>query len=433
MRHVQLWHGSYRVRKPIPKALQAVVRRGQYLTRSLGTADPREADKRAPAVLAEFQAILDRAERVVRGDVQLCCMMACLPKADLLKPQGDEPELLKISGHAPPPEPTSPVVPFATIIDAWALEHPNPKTKDDYTAKCRKLTDFLGYDDAARATPEEIVRFKRHLLTSGFAPKSVQNVFAGVKTIFKFGVINKEITTDPTAGITYKAKRDPKRKRLPFTFDDAKLILTAARDAGPEIFFPNLIASLSGARLAEVVEARTDDIEMIDGRWCLHIREDNREENQTVKTEASIRTIPLHDEIIRRGFIEYVDSLPRGPMFPQYRTNKYNRRNDHASKVNSGFVRKLGIKDRRKAPMHSWRHYAKTYFKNDPLVKEEIHDQSPAMDRTAKAGGMEFTSCELWPKPSPACQIPCGKAVRPRSGNDGAPLWRGRRDSPTSS
>ncbi len=374
MRHVQLWHGSHRVRKPIPKALQAVVRRGQYLTRSLGTADPREADKRAPAVLAEFQAILDRAERIVRGDVQVCCIMACLPKADLLKPQGDEPELLKISGHASAPEPTSPVVPFATIIDAWALEHPNPKTKDDYTEKCRKLTDFLGYDDAARVTPEEIVRFKRHLLTSGFAPKSVQNVFAGVKTIFKFGVANKEITTDPTGGITYKAKRDPKRKRLPFTFDDAKLILTAARKAGPEIFFPNLIASLSGARLAEVVEAHTDDIEMIDGRWCLHIREDNREENQTVKTEASVRTVPLHDEIIRQGFIEYVHSLPSGPMFRQYRTNKYNRRNDHASKVNSEFVRNLGITDRRKAPMHSWRHFAKTYFKNDPRVKEEIHD-----------------------------------------------------------
>ena len=179
MRHVQLWHGSYRVRKPIPKALKAAIGRGQYLTRSLGTADPREADKRAPAVLAEFQAILDRAERIVRGDVQVCCIMACLPKADLLKPQGDEPELLKISGHASAPEPTSPVVPFATIIDAWALEHPNPKTKNYHTGKCRKLSDFLGYDDAARVTPEEIVRFKKHLLTSGFAPKSVQNVFPG--------------------------------------------------------------------------------------------------------------------------------------------------------------------------------------------------------------------------------------------------------------
>src|SRR5467141_3983730 len=47
------------------------------------------------------------------------------------------------------------------------------------------------------------------------------------------------------------------------------------------------------------------------------------------------------------------------------------------------------------------------------------------MDRTAKAGGMEFTSCELWPKPSPACQIRCGKSVRPPSGNGGAPRRRG--------
>jgi integrase len=101
----------------------------------------------------------------------------------------------------------------------------------------------------------------------------VQNVFAGVKTIFRFSANNRKIATDPTAGITYKAKRDPKKRRLPFTFDEAKLILTAARSAGPEIFFPNLIASLSGARLAEVVEAHTDDIEMIDGRWCLHIRD----------------------------------------------------------------------------------------------------------------------------------------------------------------
>jgi integrase len=338
MRHVQFWHGTYRVRKPIPKALQAAARRGQYLTRSLGTADPREADKRAPAVLAAFQAILDRAERIIRGDVQVCCVMACLPKEELLglaNPEAHEVEMIEISGHGAPPEPISCVVPFARIIDAWALEHPNPKTKDDFTAKCRKLTDFLGYDDAARVTPEEIVAFKEHLLKSRFAPKSVQNVFAGVKTIFRFGVNNKKIATDPTAGITYKARRDAKRKRLPFTFDEARLILTSARNAGPEIFFPNLIAALSGARLAEVVEAHTDDIEMIDGRWCLHIREDNRDENQTVKTESSVRTLPLHDEIVRQGFIAYVHSLPRGPMFPQYRTNKYNRRNDYASTVSS--------------------------------------------------------------------------------------------------
>src|SRR5229473_1236771 len=38
----------------------------------------------------------------------------------------------------------------------------------------------------------------------------------------------------------------------------------------------------------------------------------------------------------------------------------YNRRNDSASKEDSNFIRGLGITDRRKAPMHPWRHYFKT-------------------------------------------------------------------------
>jgi integrase len=395
MRHVQFWHGTYRVRKPIPKALQAIARRGQYLTRSLGTADPREADKRAPAVLAEFQEILDRAERIMLGDVQVYCMMAGLPKEHLLalaNLRADEQDLLlNFAGHGLPAEPTSRVVPFATIIDAWALEHSNPKTKDDYTAKCRKLTDFLGYDDAARVTPEEIVRFKKHLLTAGFAPKSVQNVFAGVKRIFKFGVANKEIATDPTVGIAYKAKRDPKRKRQPFTFAEARSILTAARDTGSELFFPNLIGAFSGTRLAEVVEAHTDDVEMIDGLWCLNLREDNREQNQTLKNEPSVRKLPLHEEIIQQGFITYAHSLPKGPLFPQYRKNKYNRRNDHASKKNSEFVRGLGITDRRKAPMHSWRHYFKTVARG--LIEEQISDAISG--HRSESEGRQYGTYEL--------------------------------------
>ena len=299
--------------------------------------------------------------------------------------------MLKFSGHGAPPEPTSPVVPFATIIDAWALEHPNPKTKNYHTGKCRKLSDSLGYDDAARVTPEEIVRFKKHLLTSGFAPKSVQNVFAGVKTIFKFGVANKEITADLTVGITYKARRDPKRKRQPFTFDEARLILGAARNAGLELFFPNLIGAFSGTRLAEVVEAHTDDVEMIDGLWCLNLREDNREQNQTLKNEPSVRKLPLHEEIIKQGFVTYKNSLPKGPLFPQYRKNKYNRRNDSASRENSNFIRGLGITDRRKGPMHSWRHYFKTVARG--LIEEQISDTISG--HGSKSEGRQYGIYEL--------------------------------------
>jgi hypothetical protein len=55
MPYLQLWKGYWRVRKPIPKSVQALIGRGQYLTRGLGTADRAEADRLAIPVLAEFQ------------------------------------------------------------------------------------------------------------------------------------------------------------------------------------------------------------------------------------------------------------------------------------------------------------------------------------------------------------------------------------------
>jgi hypothetical protein len=62
---LQLWHGNYRVRKPVPKHLIESVGRGQYITRTVGTANFAEAKRRAPAVLAEFETIF--AEAAIRS------------------------------------------------------------------------------------------------------------------------------------------------------------------------------------------------------------------------------------------------------------------------------------------------------------------------------------------------------------------------------
>src|SRR5260370_31857220 len=63
MPHLQIWKGKWRVRQPIPKSGQGVIRRGQYLTRGLGTSNRAEADRLAIPVLAEFQDIIERARR----------------------------------------------------------------------------------------------------------------------------------------------------------------------------------------------------------------------------------------------------------------------------------------------------------------------------------------------------------------------------------
>ena len=66
--YLQRWHGYWRVRKPVPKLLIPIIGKGQYLTRSLRTANFNEAKRLAPAVLAEFNNIIEQARlRVERA------------------------------------------------------------------------------------------------------------------------------------------------------------------------------------------------------------------------------------------------------------------------------------------------------------------------------------------------------------------------------
>jgi integrase len=61
MPYLQFWKGTWRVRKPVPKAARAAVGRS-YLTRSLGTANRTEANRLAVQVIAEFLETIRLAE-----------------------------------------------------------------------------------------------------------------------------------------------------------------------------------------------------------------------------------------------------------------------------------------------------------------------------------------------------------------------------------
>jgi integrase len=64
---------------------------------------------------------------------------------------------------------------------------------------------------------------------------------------------------------------------------------------------PPLIA-LSGARVNEVICLRVCDVKTIDGVVCISIDPDA----DRVKTEHSIRDVPVHQAIIDAGFLDYV-------------------------------------------------------------------------------------------------------------------------------
>jgi integrase len=159
-----------------------------------------------------------------------------------------------------------------------------------------------------------------------------------LKTIFRWATKNRKITSNPAVDLTYLAKVDPRKERQDFTQADLRLILTEARKAAnPVVRISNLIATFSGARLAEIVEADKADFEWDGGHLVFHIRLDNREEGQGLKNHISTpRRFPLHSAI-KDEIGEYLVTLPaNSPLFPNVKVDRDGKRSHNAGNAQCG-------------------------------------------------------------------------------------------------
>lgn len=81
------------------------------------------------------------------------------------------------------------------------------------------------------------------------------------------------------------------------------------------------------------------------------------------------RTLPVHSHLIEQGFLDFVHSIERGPMFYNARAQAAQRRSDptnpqkpcavKAREHLATWVRKIGVDDPELSPNHSWRHLFK--------------------------------------------------------------------------
>ncbi|XHS79802.1 hypothetical protein ACFJGW_07430 [Burkholderiaceae bacterium UC74_6] len=96
-------------------------------------------------------------------------------------------------------------------------------------------------------------------------------------------------------------------------------------DFGMAWYWLPLLLFYTGARREELAQLNVSDVRKSeDGVWYLNIlaAEDEEDGERGVKTESSRRLIPLHPDLLARGFLAYVESLPSGgQLFPGLKPN----------------------------------------------------------------------------------------------------------------
>jgi integrase len=266
-------------------------------------------------------------------------------------------------------------VPLSIILDAWRKERcPAEKTNYQWRRTLKKLTDFVGHEDAARITRADITRWKDELIAAGeLDHRTIENHLIVVRRIFRYAHQNMHLLTNPAEFVVFKAKDNPSNDKRGFTDEEARLILTLARSEreAHKRWVPWL-AAFTGARCDELCGAIAADIHIKDGFPAMRIDPAYRGEGATVKNRASVRTVPLHPAIIKEGFLDYAGALPSdGPLFPKLTPDRFGKRGGNGSKTLGRWVRqKVGIVDPRIQPNHAWRHRFEDEGKRHGIPRE---------------------------------------------------------------
>lgn len=135
-----------------------------------------------------------------------------------------------------------------------------------------------------------------------------------------------------------------------------------------------LVAAFAGARIEELCQAGVQDVSCINGVWTLRIAE--LDEGQAIKTDGSWRYVPIHEELIRCGFLVYVASVRvagRQRLFPTLRNdNKYKLWSNALGKWFSRYIDSIGLTDDRLC-FHSFRFSFRQWCTHSG-ISDEVRD-----------------------------------------------------------
>ena len=244
--------------------------------------------------------------------------------------------------------------------------------------KTLRRSDFLTLRDQLRFLPASahklIARQRisvRQLVTEKTAPaihpRTAKVYFELAKSLIRYAQDQEWIEHDITANLTFKTRNAAPPARRTYSHEMLlKLIngpvYTATRETSWRMdeykFWLPLLGLYSGARLGELCQLQPTDVRCSNGIWLINIDNSN---GKRIKNTQSIRQIPLHDQLIKLGFLDFVNDQKHAsadsdaPLFNSHRQYSNVPVSHVASRWFSSYVKQCGL-TQEKATFHGLRH-----------------------------------------------------------------------------
>ncbi|MFC3322615.1 DUF6538 domain-containing protein [Mesorhizobium cantuariense] len=245
-----------------------------------------------------------------------------------------------------------------------------------YPVKATESSVFAGMKLA------QIVRHNEKVGKPAITVRTVNRYIAGFSAFCSWLVNHGYLDHNPADGMFLKKTKG--NKALVFTSDQMNTLFKSPLFAGCQSadewrnvakpgnvmirdhrYWVPLVMLYSGARPAEIAQLAITDVRHEHGHWIMHIT-DEGDDDKSVKTEGSMRVVPVYPELIRLGFIRYRDGMEAAGhtrLFPEAKRNSRGQMIAEFSREFGRYLTRIGMKTGRGLSLYSFRHGAADAFR----------------------------------------------------------------------
>ncbi len=303
-------------------------------------------DEWAPAVQKQVDALLAAANitldksgeryRAVCNDMRRAMLETVRRSRGRLEGEGDRTYDAMFAGldHVAPGEAGLSV----TEVAAKWVEEKAPtwtkRTRQEFEATVRMFVEAVGDKPARRVTGADARDFKdllvkapatmsrRHRgLTLPQAVKagkdsprlvasSINKYLSALAALFSWATMNSYVDSNPVVGLRVAPNKRADKQRRPFTPDELRTVFGALDGkTGSALWLP-LLGAFTGCRVGELTQLEAGDVRERDGVDVISI---NDEGEKVLKSNTSVREIPVHPALVEVGFLNFAaDARARG-------------------------------------------------------------------------------------------------------------------------
>jgi len=286
----------------------------------------------------------------------------------------------------------------------WNENSPNwkPQTIKSYTTYKNFFLTCIDAQTSSCAFNIEHARTIRNKIGERtIATKTKNEYLTYYRQVFLWAYNNGYTDKEYFQGMKFKGNAGDKKMRE-YKPHELTLIYKSLQEQKnkikPHYYWVTMLGMYTGARQSELTQLYKDNFKQDkNGIWRIEISE--RFENQSVKSEAGHRYIPIHPELIKLGLLDYVNQFKDGThIFPLLRYSP--RSGDYSKNVSRWFNQKflvdIGLKEA-SLDFHSFRRSITTILhqKNvdSHIVTALIGHSKEGITQHYNTGG--YTSAQL--------------------------------------